>query len=60
MRRTRELLRADSRTNFQIAVESGLPLHFVINLSSGHTADPSVNSVQKLYQFLAKKELELT
>ena len=55
--RTHALLKADSRTLLEIHKESGIPFYWLKKFSAGEINDPSVNTIQKLYEFLSKKKL---
>ncbi len=55
--RTKELLHEDSRSLQKIADESGIPLQWIRNFSYNRGVDVSVHRVQKLYEFLAGKDL---
>lgn len=58
--RTLELLKASDKTNIQIYDATGIPYHWVSSFRLGKKAkNPSVNRVQKLYEFLSGKILTL-
>lgn len=57
--RTRALLRRDSRSLLDLHKESGLPFYWLKKLSAGEIKDPSVNRIQKLYEFLSKRSLSV-
>jgi len=59
LERTRELLRTTRHTYLDIAVATGLRPHWLSFLASGKITDPSVNKIQKLYEFLSNKKLRL-
>ena len=51
------LLKLETRTNEQIAIESGLPYFWIQSLSQSKCTNPSVNRVQILYEFLSQSAL---
>lgn len=57
--RTRDLLDASGETLLDLHKNSGLPFHWLSRFKVGRIKDPSVNRVQKLYEYLAGKPLEL-
>lgn len=59
--RTRELLikRPRTVTLRRIADDTGLTFGFLHHLSSGRTRDPGVNDVQKLYEYLSGRTLDV-
>lgn len=57
--RTRQLLRADRRTVFDIANDSGLPFYWLRKVHAGEINDPGVNRIQRLYEFLTSSTLKL-
>ena len=54
---TRKLLRADKRTLVEIAQQSGVGFYWLRKISDGASKEPSVNQMQKLYEFLTGKHL---
>jgi len=56
---TRRLLKEDERTLLDIHKATGLPFDWLRKLSSGDTADPSVNRIQHLYEHLKGSKLKL-
>lgn len=54
-----ELLKGSPQALPDIARDSELPYYWLKKFSSGEVKDPSVNRVQKLYEYLAKKPLEI-
>lgn len=42
-----------------IAIAAKLPYYWLKKFSSGTIKDPSVNRVEKLYEYLAKRKLEV-
>ena len=42
-----------------IAKATGLSRHWIVNLSLERAKSPDVNKVQKLYEYLSKRELQL-
>lgn len=57
--KTYELLRLDKRTLLEVHKESGLPFYWLRKFHACKIAEPSVNKVQALYEFLTNKPLEL-
>lgn len=57
--RTRERLKADGRSLPVIANASGLPFYWLKKFSANEIADPSVNRIQRLYEFLSKRPLKV-
>lgn len=57
--RTLALLKDDGRSLPLVASQSGLPFYWLKKFSAGEIHDPSVNRIQKLYEFLAKRPLRL-
>lgn len=55
--RTRALLSNDERGLLTIHKESGLPFYWLKKFSAGEIKDPSVNKVQRLYEFLSRHKL---
>lgn len=60
LRHTQQHLRKDGRSLFTIAQESGLPFYWLRKFATGEVKSPSVNRVQRLYEFLTKSKLSLT
>lgn len=58
-KKTRQLLRGEKRSLFEIAKESGIPFYWLRKVNAGTIHDPGVNRIQKLYEFLTNKPLEL-
>lgn len=56
---TQQLLHDSHRTHEEIFLATGLPMQWLSSLVRGQTPDPSVNRVQKLYEFLSGKELKV-
>lgn len=56
---TMDLLLRSKLSVMDIHRESGLPYFWLRKLYYGGIADPSVNKIQALYEFLAGKALEL-
>lgn len=54
---TRRLLKADPRTLRLIGQWTGIPFFWLKKLSAGEIANPAVNRIQYLYEFLSKKKL---
>lgn len=57
--RTRELLRKDPRGLLDIHKESDIPFYWLRKMQQGEIADPGVNRVQKLYEYLTDTKLAL-
>lgn len=57
MRETHDLMIADERTIYQLAVDSQLPFYWLRKFRAGEMKNPSVNRVQCLYEYLTKKAL---
>ena len=55
--KTLELLKDSGTPLPEIYKETNIPYYWLKNFSSGKTLDPSVNRVQRLYEFLSGKEL---
>jgi hypothetical protein len=56
-RRTLELLKASPLSTFDVATATGLTYSWVAAFAADLMADPSVNKVQALYEFLTKSKL---
>lgn len=59
LHRTRTLLSRDTRSLLDLHKESGLPFYWLKKLSAGEIKDPSVNRIQRLYEFLSKRTLSV-
>lgn len=59
LERTRELLAADRRSTLELHKASGLSFYWLRKIRAGVIKDPSVNSVQALYEFLSNNKLTL-
>lgn len=57
--KTRTLLKSDSRPLTRVAEESGLPYHWVHSFRYREHRDPSVNRVQRLYEYLTGESLPI-
>lgn len=60
LKRTRELL--DDRgdlTLMDVYEATGIPFHWLTKFAAGKIDNPSVNKTQRLYEFLAKRKLEV-
>lgn len=57
--RTLLLLKESGATLPEIYKETHLPYYWLKKFSSGEIRDPSVNRVQRLYEFLSGKRLEV-
>lgn len=56
---TQQLLHDTHCTHAEIFLATGLPMQWLSSLVRGQTPDPSVNRVQKLYEFLSGKALKV-
>lgn len=54
---TINLMKKDSRTRFEQAVQMDTPYHWLTQLMAGNITNPSVNRVQHLYEQLSGKKL---
>lgn len=59
LKRTLELLKEDSRSLIEIYTATGIPYYWLKKFSAGEFANPSVNRVQFLYEFLSGQQLEV-
>lgn len=57
MLETHRLLKERKQTLAQIHTSTGLPFHWLTKFLGNEIKDPSVNRVQKLYEFLAGRPL---
>lgn len=57
MRRTQALLDSDDRSLAEIFKQSGLPFYWLKKFKAGRIKQPSVNRIQKLYEFLTQSKL---
>lgn len=57
--RTLELLHASGKSLPLIYKETDIPFYWLRKFSSGTIPDPSVNRVQRLYEYLVGKKLEV-
>jgi hypothetical protein len=57
--RTLDLLKQSEVPLPEIYKETHLPYYWLKKFSSGEIRDPSVNRVQRLYEYLAGKQLEV-
>jgi hypothetical protein len=57
--RTRHLLRTTDKTYLQIYEATELSPNWLSLVASNRIASPNVNSVQKLYEFLAGRQLQV-
>lgn len=58
--KTRELLKQTSVPVMDIHKETGLSYHWLNQMKySKHQVDPSVSKIEKLYEFLSGKQLEV-
>lgn len=54
---TRRLMKADKRTLRMIGQATFIPFYWLKKFQAGEIANPSVNRMQYLYEFISKKEL---
>ena len=57
LKRVRELLQDTSMTNLELYSATGLQPGWIDTVRRGTIKNPSVNRVQKLYEFLADQKL---
>lgn len=57
--RTLELLQASDKSLPLIYKETDIPFYWLRKFSSGTVPNPSVNRVQRLYEYLSGKKLEV-
>lgn len=57
--RTLELLKTTDETIPQIYVDTQLPFYWLQSLREGRIKNPSVNRIQRLYEHLSGKKLEV-
>jgi hypothetical protein len=57
MTETLRLLKSRSETLPQIQEATGIPFYWLRKFIGGEIHDPSVNRVQKLYEYLSKRKL---
>lgn len=56
---TKRLLNESPRTHAEIFMSTGLSPQWLSQLQSGKTRDPSVNKVQRLYEYLREQPLSV-
>ena len=59
LEKTRELLKTSGCTYLKIYSETGLEPTWISGVCTGRIKDPSVNRVQKLYEYLAGSKLAI-
>ena len=57
--RTMELLNECKLSMIKIHVMTDLPYHWLQQLSTNKTTDPSVNRIQYLYEFLTEQAIDV-
>lgn len=57
MQETRRLLKESDKSLLEIHKESGISFYWLRRFSSGYVKDPSVNTIQELYEYLTGKAL---
>lgn len=59
LKRTRALIAESGKTHMQICIATGLQVNWISGISSGRIRDPSVNRIQKLYEYLTGNKLAI-
>lgn len=59
MSRTITLLRERNETLPHITEKTGIPFYWLRKFAGGEIDDPGVNRIQKLYEYLAGRKLEV-
>ena len=59
MKKTLALLKQDTRTPLKIAIESNINYFWLRKFKAGGFRDPSVNTVQQLWEHLSQRKLPL-
>lgn len=59
LKRTRTLITESGKTHMQICIATGLQINWISGVATGRIKDPSVNRIQKLYEYLAGKKLAI-
>lgn len=54
---TRQMLKDSQKSLPEIYKESGIPFYWLRKFASGEIKNPSVNRVQRLYEYLSGKSL---
>lgn len=57
LQRTRELIKQSDQSYSQMFAGSGLEPNWISGVATGRIKDPSVNRIQKLYEYLAGSKL---
>lgn len=57
--KTRELLMTDRRSSFAISLATGIQVDWIRQFRINRFPNPGVNRVQRLYEFLAGRKLEV-
>jgi len=57
LRVTRDLFARRTESIPYIAVKAGVPFYWLMKFADGTTKDPSVNRVQRLYEYLSGHKL---
>lgn len=60
MRRTRDLLKATTKTQLDIFGDTGISPNWLTLFGTGRIPDPSVNRVEVLYNYLNGRPLDLS
>ena len=59
LKRTRTLLRHTTQTHADISEATGIPIAWINQFSVSRSQNPGVARVQRLYEYLSGKRLEL-
>ena len=59
LQRTRDLITDSDKTHMQICIATGLQVNWISGIATGRIKDPSVNRIQKLYEYLAGSKLAI-
>ena len=57
--RTRELMLASPLSTAELSIQAGLPYHWLHGLRYKQISNPSIDRVEKLYQFLTGQQVGL-
>lgn len=57
MEKTLALIKKDERSVLELYRDTGLPFYWLKKLAAGKFANPSVNRVQYLYEYLSGKKI---
>lgn len=59
MKKVQDLLKNDPRSIPEIYKQSGIPFYWLRKFADGAYQNPSVNRIERLYEFLTGKSLEV-